>query len=338
MRLKERIEIAVRLGEYLKSGDERLKGVMQNTYEHNGWFTVSHQEQAIAAIADKFLSKSNLEQWLAAYSIPQATEPRTVGLILAGNIPLVGFHDLLCVFMAGHRAKIKLSDKDPYWIPHLLQVLQELESATSSYFICQSRLSDFEAVIATGSNNSARYFEAYFGKHPNIIRRNRNAVAVLDGKETHVDLLALGLDVFQYFGLGCRNVSKLYVPDNYVFEPLLDAFYEYREIVLNNKYKNNFDYHYAIYIINRIVFLANNAILLREQEAIASPIANLHYEFYSSLSDVQQKLLQQADQLQVVVSNLPLSGLPLVGFGKTQSPELWDYADGEDTMLFLLGL
>jgi len=342
MKLKERIELMLQLGEQLQQPspamEEAMEQVLQKTYYNNLWFTVENQRQAIQAIAEQFLNPANLEKWLSAYTIPEDTTPSTVGLIMAGNIPLVGFHDLLCVFLAGHRAKIKLSDKDPYWIPYLISCCESINDASKAYFACTERLSGFDAIIATGSNNSARYFETYFGKYPNIIRQNRNAVAVLDGTESETDLFHLGKDVFQYFGLGCRNVSKLYVPRGYVFEPLLEGLYNYNAVVMHDKYKNNFDYHYAIYIINRLVFIANGCILMRENEAIASPIANLYYEYYNDLDEVHQKLSQRVNELQIVVSNHTFPSLPNIGFGATQNPQLWDYADGADTMNFLLSL
>lgn len=336
MTLQERIEAMVELGAYLQSEDEYLQAIMHRTYRDNQWFTIENQQKALQAIATKFLERTKLEEWVAQYDIPEQTAPpRTVGLVLAGNIPLVGFHDMLSVFMAGHRAVIKRSEKDKYLLPTLVRQLEKINPATASYFTFPEVLKGFEAVIATGSNNSARYFETYFGKYPHIIRKNRNAVAILDQKESPADLLALGQDVFQYFGLGCRNISKLYVPKGYTFEPLLEALHEFRQIVNHKKYKNNFDYHYSIYIINRMEYLANGCIMLLEKEDIPSPIANLYYEFYDDLEQLENKLTQQQDQIQLIAANLQLQQHPTVPFGKAQSPSLTDYADGVDTMQFL---
>lgn len=338
MKLQERIASMAQLGAYLQSGDEYLKAVMHRTYRDNQWFTIENQEKAITAIATEYLDQHKLERWTQQYDIPVVNTPKTIGLVMAGNIPLVGFHDLLSVFIAGHRSLIKLSEKDKFLLPALLKQLEKIDSRTTEYFKLVPTLKGFEAVIATGSNNASRYFEAYFGKYPNIIRKNRNGIAVLTGKESETDLLQLGTDVFQYFGLGCRNISKLYVPQGYAFEPLLEALHEYRQIVNHKKYKNNFDYHYSVYIINRVSYLANGCILLRENEAIPSPIANLHYEYYENQDTLEAKLLTQSEQIQLVVSQLPFSDVSVTGFGAAQQPALADYADGVDTMDFLVGL
>jgi len=336
MTLQARIDALSRLGDHLKSEDEFLAALMQRTAFNNPWFTIENQQKAVEAIATQFLQKDKLENWLSAYAMPQKLEAQTIGLVLAGNIPLVGFHDVLCVFVAGHRAKIKLSERDKFLLPYLVKLLEKFQPGAGDYFEFVERLKDFDAVIATGSNNSARYFEAYFGKYPNIIRRNRNGVAVLDGSETKSDLHELGRDVFSYFGMGCRNVAKLYVPQGYDFVPLLEALHEFRDIVLHNKYKNNFDYHFAMHVLNKVEYMNNGCIILLENPSLQSPIANLHYEHYTELSNLQQELEQRSSEIQVVVSNQTLPhSLP---FGKAQEPELADYADGVDTMKFLLKL
>ncbi len=336
MRLEQRIEVMVRLGEYLKSNDDYFNAILDRTYKENNWFTIENQQQAIQAIADYFLNGDLLHQWLSRYTIADLQHPKTVGLIMAGNIPMVGFHDVLTVFLSGHRAMIKPSEKDKYVLPHLIKILNQFNKATADYFQIVERLKGFDAVIATGSNNSARYFESYFGKYPNIIRKNRNGIAVLDGTESFDDLVELGKDVFQYFGLGCRNVSKIYVPRGYNFELLLEALHEYKSLIMHSKYKNNFDYHYAIYIINRVNYLANGCVLLRETESLNSPIANLHYEFYDDSNTLEQDLLSKSNQIQVIVSKILFNHLTSKPFGQAQYPSLWDYADGVDTMKFLL--
>lgn len=338
MTLSERVAVLIKLGEHLRGDDEYLRAVMHRTHFHNKWFTIEHQEQAIKAIAEQYLDAQKLSQWLNHYRIDDNILPRWIGLVLAGNIPLVGFHDILCVFAAGHRSKIKLSDKDQYLLPYLLQLLENYDSRTKYYFEVIQFLKDYDAIIATGSNNSARYFETYFGKVPNIIRKNRNAIAVLTGDETPEELKALGTDVFQYFGLGCRNVSKIYVPRGYDFQPLLEALHEFREIVLNNKYKNNFDYNYALYILNRTPHLANGCIILTEENSLQSRIAGLHYEFYDNLESVEKEIQIRAEEIQCVVSKDNILPIKTLSFGKAQEPELWDYADGVDTMQFLLSL
>jgi hypothetical protein len=338
MNLKERLNALIKLGAGLKQEDEYREAVIHRTTFANPWFTKENQRLALTAIADKMLAEDKLEKWLARYEIREPAAVRTVGLVLAGNIPLVGFHDVLCVFVAGHRSVIKLSDKDPYLLPFLLKKLSEIDERTSAYFQLEEQLKGFDAVIATGSNNSARYFEAYFGKYPHIIRRNRNAIAVLSGNESHEDLMELGKDIFRYFGLGCRNVSKLYVPRDFDFDPLLTALHEYRDIITHTKYKNNFDYNYALFMLNKVNYRANGCIILTENPKLQSHIAGLHYEYYESEADLVKEIGQKQAEIQCVVSKEKISGVDRFDFGQAQEPELWDYADGVDTMRFLLEL
>jgi hypothetical protein len=339
MNLKERISALVALGKLLKSGeDEFLNATIKRTAIHNPWFTEDNQKQAIDAIATYMLEAGRLQAWINNYEIKERPEAQWIGLVLAGNLPLVGFHDLLCVFVSGHRARIKLSEKDPYLLPALLRALKQIDERTASYFEVVTRLADFSAVIATGSNNSARYFESYFSKYPHIIRRNRNGVAVLSGEESSNDLLSLGVDVFSYFGMGCRNVAKLYVPEGYHFDPLLEALHQFKHLVNHTKYKNNFDYNYALYLLNKVDFKANGCILMREEPSLHSSIATLHYEYYSNTVLLAEALQNRRDEIQLVVSKIAFEGLPVFAFGEAQQPTLTDYADGVDTMQFLLNL
>ena len=257
---------------------------------------------------------------------------------MAGNLPLVGFHDLLCVFITGHRAQVKLSEKDPYLLPHLLNLLGAIDAEAAQSIQLVDKLRGFDAVIATGSDNSARYFEAYFGKYPHIIRRNRNGLAALHGDELEEDLHLLGKDIFTYFGLGCRNVSKIYVPRDYPFEPLLKALHEYRDIILNHKYKHNFDYQYALLVLNKEPFRNTGSLILREDASTASPVATLHYSYYADVQDLEQDLDARQEGIQCLVAPQGWLSRPVLPFGQTQHPELWDYADGVDTMSFLLSL
>ena len=337
MNWSERIELLVRLGRHLEGDDEYLQAVMHRTEFHNPWFTKANQGLAIQAITHHFLQRGKLEEWAARYPVSDTPTGKTVGIVMAGNIPLVGFHDWLCVFMAGHRAQVKLSDKDPYLFPYLLKLLQSWEPAVENQVEVVDKLKDYDAVIATGSNNSARYFEAYFGNRPHIIRRNRNGVAVLSGQETEVELRQLGADVFSFFGLGCRNVAKLYVPAGYDFDPLLEALHEQREIVLHEKYKHNFDYNYALFILNKASFKANGCILLKEDPSLASRIACLHYEYYRNLEQVVAELELRREEVQCIVARPGFLSHPTIPFGSTQQPGLADYADGVDTMAFLMG-
>jgi len=338
MNFNERIEALVGLGTYLEKKEEELQALVTTTYHQNLWFIEENTYKAITSIVEHFLQKELIENWISQYDIPDDTEMKTVGLILAGNIPLVGFYDFMCVFLAGHKSKIKLSEKDKTLIPHFIKIMEKAQPEVGDYFEVVERLKGFDAVIATGSNNSGRYFESYFGKYPNIIRKNRNAVAVLTGKESKEQLLELGNDVFQYFGLGCRNVSKLYLPKDFNFHPLLEAFHEFKEIVLNDKYKNNFDYNYTLLILNKISYEANGCILMTEDASLQSRIAHLHYEYYSDLSDLKEKIDSKIEEIQCIVSGVDIQGFNIIPFGKAQTPDLTDYADGIDVMAFLLKL
>lgn len=318
---------------------DRWQAVMHKAYVHNKWFTLENVNASFDALANSFLEKSKLENWLSNYDIPEEQKnPKRVGIVMAGNIPLVGFHDLLCVYLSGNKLMMKLSEKDKVLMTFVLELLAEIDPETKEYLEVVDKLENFDAVIATGSDNSSRYFEAYFGKHPHIIRRNRNSVAVFNGKETQEELLAFSKDVFQYFGLGCRNVSKIYVPNGYNFDPLLTALHEHRELQHHDKYKNNFDYNYTMLILNQVPHLANGCILMKEEKAIVSRIASLHYEFYDNLEDLEKELSTLEEKIQCIVGQESLPNLKTTPFGKAQQPELSDYADGVDTMAFLCGL
>lgn len=338
MTLQERLDVLDQLGAHLKGEDELLRAVMNRSFHHNQWFTIRNQERAIRGIAEAFLDLPKLKTWLSGYHWIEPSPSRRIGLVLAGNIPLVGFHDLLCVFVSGHHAMVKLSDKDKFLLPYLVKLMEKFDSRVAQNISFVPTLSGFEAVIATGSNNASRYFESYFGRYPHIIRKNRNGVGVLDGTETREELLALGEDIFSYFGLGCRNVAKLYLPQGYVFAPLLEALHEFREVVLHTKYKNNFDYNYAIILLNKVPYQANGCIILTENPALASPIAGLHYEYYSEEEQLLAHLQDCADDVQCVVGKKAIPGLPVFAFGEAQKPALNDYADGVDTLQFLLSL
>ena len=341
MTYKERLNTLVDLGKMLTPENDALQTIVRKTALQNSWFTEANQWKAIAEIRAAFLQKDKLEAWLEPYFL-QNTEgvpTKTVALILAGNIPLVGFHDIISVFLTGHKSLIKLSDKDPFFVPFLIEQFAALNVPIEYYFaVSESRMKDFDAVIATGSNNSARYFDAYFGKYPHIIRKNRNAVGILRGDETTEDLAELGNDVFTYFGLGCRNVSKIYVPKDYNFHPLLEALHEHNELVMHDKFKNNFDYQFTLTILNKIQHQANGCIIMVENKAITSPIAMLFYEYYDGFEQLSKDLLVRKEEIQCVVSKHKIEGLPCFDFGEAQKPALNDYADGEDTIQFLLEL
>lgn len=339
MKLADRTDLLARLADYLTGPEDGfLTALMKRTEFNNGWFSLTHQQRALGAIVQQLLDRQRLQEWVDAYPITAESPTVTVGLVLAGNIPLVGLHDVISVFLSGHRAQIKLSSKDPYVLPYLLKLLGRFDERASAYFQIVEHLKDFDAIIATGSNNSGRYFEAYFGKYPHIIRRNRNAVAVLTGRETTDELRRLGDDVFSYFGLGCRNVSKLYVPEGYDFTPLLEVFHEWKYYQNHTKWKNNFDYNFALLTLNKEPFYHNGAIILRESPEMASHIAGLYYEYYTDLQAVTQLLHRREAEIQLVVAAPDTLNGPTFDFGTAQQPALTDYADGVDTLAFLAGL
>ena len=302
---------------------------------HNGWFTKSNVFFAIQSWANA-LTEENLTKWLSNYQIIQKS-PKTVGLILAGNIPLVGFHDFLSVLISGNRVVAKLSSNDQKLITFLANYLISVAPDFKDYIhFTEGRLENFDAVIATGSNNTARYFEYYFKNKPNIIRKNRNSIAVLNGSESSVDLKNLGEDIFRYFGLGCRNVSKLFVPKNYNFDIFFEAIFEFNDIIHYDKYANNYDYNKAVFLMSNFKLLDNGFLTIKEDSSFSSPIASVFYEFYDDLLILQSRLLADSDKIQCIVSNNLVQNS--IAFGKTQQPELWDYADGIDTLDFLISL
>ncbi len=346
MTLQERIEALHILGQAIlhKIYDNEMQAVINRTFYNNAWFTPEQQTLALQSIATSFLHRDILQHWLSSYEATSfaRTPRRRVGLILAGNIPLVGFHDVMCIFLAGHKVLFKLSDKDKYLLPFLLAKLCVIDARTAQYFEqVEGKLTDFDAVIATGSNNSARYFEAYFGKYPNIIRKNRNAVAVLTGAESREDLHLLGEDIFQYFGLGCRNVAKIYAPQNYDFNTFLEVMHEFSpRLVSYDRYKNNFDYQMTVLLLNKAVFYHNGCLLLTENEGLASPISVVHYEYYKNMDKLTKHLEAKKAEIQCVVNKdaFQIGTLPCFKFGQAQCPTVNDYADGIDTMAFLLNI
>lgn len=307
--------------------------LIELSQSHNGWFTPEQVYYSIKSWANA-LTEDRLNQWLSTYDFSKV-QAKTVGLILAGNIPLVGFHDFLSVVISGHKVLVKTSSNDQYLIKFLVKYLISIDSEIENYItFTHGKLEHFDAVIATGSNNTSRYFEYYFKDKPSIIRKNRNSVAVLNGTETHEDLVHLGEDIFRYFGLGCRNVSKLFLPKDYNFEKFFKAMYEYKDVIFYEKYSNNYDYNKAVFLMSNFKLLDNEFLTLKEDTSYASPIASVFYEFYESIEEVKKQLKQDVDQIQCIVSKDLIEGS--IPFGKTQQPELWDYADNVDTLEFLL--
>ena len=316
--------------------DSELKKIVAQARHHNGWFT---EDNILFALKQwgYLLTEENLKAWLSNYTFKKDSEPKTVGIVMAGNIPLVGFHDFLCVLLSGNKVLVKLSSNDKILLPYLSKYLiqQEASLADKIEFV-DGKLENFDAVIATGSNNTGRYFEYYFGNKPNIIRKNRNSVAVLTGNETENELRALGEDIFRYYGLGCRNVSKIYVPKDYDFDTLFKALYDYKDIIHQHKYANNYDYNKAVYLMSQFKIMDNGFMVLKEDEALTSPISVLYYSHYDDESRLRKELEELGEHIQCVVSSESLANG--VNFGDTQKPRLNDYADGIDTMEFLLQL
>ncbi|MFN8264461.1 MAG: acyl-CoA reductase [Chitinophagaceae bacterium] len=331
MNLQERIEILSQLGEYIRSSSAEWQMAKDRAYSKNNWFTPEFVDLASNAIADAFLQKEQLQQWARHYHLDDQIQPKTVGIVMAGNIPLVGFHDFLAVFLSGHKQVCKLSSKDDVLLRHLVDQLIQWNPDVASVVSFADMLKNCHAYIATGSDNSARYFEYYFGRYPSVIRKNRTSVAILSGAETAEQLEALSDDIMQYFGLGCRNITKLYVPENYDFVPLLNALKKYISFFEHHKYRSNYDYQLAIYIMNNLPYMTNDCLVMVENKNLFSPIGTLHYEFYTD-ADALYKTLKADEKVQAVVGAKGLS------FGQAQKPGLMDYADGVDVMQFLLTL
>lgn len=335
---RHQVDLFAALGRRLAQPDERLAALIASEARHNAWFTPQSVSRAVQAIAVQ-LSEDSLTRWLTNYDLPARNAPKIIGLILAGNIPLVGFHDVLCTLLAGHKMQIKVSSNDARLILYILEQLTALEANIADSYQITNRLAGFDAVIATGSNNSSRYFDYYFGKVPHIIRKNRNSVALLTGTETTEQLHSLGYDVFDYYGLGCRNVSKLMVPEGYNFDAFFEAIQSHQEVINHHKYHNNYDYNKAILLVNKEKHLDNGFLLLKEDEKLTSPLAVLHYQTYKTFEEATAQLTAQADQIQCVVTAAPIEvPVQVTGFGCSQQPGLADYADGVDTLDFLLKL
>ena len=332
---QQNINNLVRLGELL-SKTEQFNDIFDKAEQQNSWFTRANVIFAFKSWSEA-LSKNNVQQWLSQYQLPQTTSPKKILIIMAGNLPLVGFHDLLCVLVAGHKAIVKLSSDDRVLLPYLItQIRTFAPEWAEAVAFTDDKVTEYDAVIATGSDNTARYFEYYFGKKPHIIRKNRHSVAVLTGEETPEELQDLGKDIFLYYGLGCRSVSKLFVPQGYDFDLLFQAIYPYKDIIEEQKYANNYDYNKAVYLMSLYRLLENGFLLLKEDEHYGSPIATLFYEYYTNKEALKKKLATDREKIQCVVGHNFIDGE--IPFGQTQTPKLWDYADGVNTLTFLLNL
>lgn len=351
MNLEQRINAFTELGKFLSQfSQENIKKLENIKYndlffdgfkhqiklaqEHNGWFTNDNLKYAFNGWSN-LLENRNINKWISKYNFNNISSKK-VAIIMAGNIPLVGFHDFLSVLISGHDVLVKQSTNDKYLLPFLAKYLEYVEpNFKNKITFTEEKLEGFDAVIATGSDNTARYFEYYFKDKPSIIRKNRNSVAVLTGNETTEQLEALSDDIFRYYGLGCRNVSKLFVPMDYDFKDFFEAIYKWHPIINETKYANNYDYNKAVYLMSEFDMLENGFLMIKQDPSYASPIATVFYEQYESIEQLKQKLESDEDNIQCIVAN----GFRLneeVPFGKAQQPELWDYADNVDTIAFLL--
>ena len=352
MQLRERINAFVKLGDFLRQFSNEViqkadnvehnklffdgfKHQLKLTEEHNGWFTEENISFALKSWSDA-LTFDNLNTWLEPYSI-ESVNPKQVAIIMAGNIPLVGFHDFLSVLISGHNVLVKQSSNDKHLLPYLAKYLEYVEPLLKGNItFTEAKIENFDAVIATGSNNTARYFEYYFKGKPSIIRNNRNSVAVLTGHESTDDLKSLSEDIFRYYGLGCRNVSKLFVPKGYKFDAFFEAIYHWHPIVEKAKYANNYDYNKAVYLMSEFDMLENGFFMIKEDESFTSPIATMFYEYYDDVSELKESLEAKKEQIQCIVSNGFVKNE--IAFGATQKPQLWDYADDVDSIKFLLSI
>ncbi len=330
MKLQNRIEVLIKLKEYLLENGEELQHVKLRASVENGWFIPDFIDLAIFTIIEEFLDAEKLTNWAHHYRLDDNIGGKNVGIVMAGNIPLVGFHDFLCVFISGHKQTIKPSSKDAVLLKHFVTKMFEWDTNCKPYIEFAEMLKGCDAYIATGSNNTGRYFEQYFGKYPNIIRCNKTSVAVLKGDETEDELSKLSDDIHLYFGLGCRNVTKLYVPNQYDFVALVRSFDKYNYFGDHNKYKNNYDYQLSLALLNNIYYMTNGATLLIENEQIFSAISQVNYSFYDNIESLN--FLETNVDVQCIV------GKGFTPFGQAQKPGLFDYADGIDTMQFLLTL
>jgi len=351
MNLEQRINAFSELGKFLnqftRQGITKINNVLHNDLffdgfkhqiklakEHNGWFTNDNIYFAIESWSN-LLNNNNISAWIEKYNFNVLNQQK-VAIIMAGNIPLVGFHDFISVLMSGHDVLVKQSSNDKYLLPYLAKYLEYIEpSFKNKITFTEEKLQDFDAVIATGSDNTARYFEYYFKDIPSIIRKNRNSVAVLTGNETKEQLEALSNDIFRYYGLGCRNVSKLFVPKEYDFTTFFEAIYKWHPVINDAKYANNYDYNKAVYLMSEFEMLENGFLMIKEDTSYSSPIATLFYEYFEDLKSLQIKLDDDEEQIQCIVAN-GFRPNEEVNFGDTQSPELWQYADDVDTIDFLL--
>ena len=339
MQYKKHIITFSKLGDYLLENlsDDSLKSLYAAARNENGWFTEDNVKLALENIAKVYLNKDSLEVFASKYQLKDNLNPKKIGIVMAGNIPAVGFHDLICTILTGNIALLKLSSSDSVSMMFLINKLFEFDPELSDFIKIAHRLNDAEVLIATGSDNTAKHFEYYFAEKPRIIRRNRTSVAILNGNESRTELGNLGNDIFQYFGLGCRNVSKIFVPADYTFDKFYESIEYWSTIRLHHKYNNNYDYNKSIYLVNKVPHFDNGFLLLKEEDALVSPISVCYYQTYESQEHLQVLLNEQEEKIQCIVSS-EAEFSNSFKFGEAQIPKLDDFADGVDTMSFLMNL
>lgn len=337
--LTQRIQSLVQLGYYLDNVDEALhSSIVQHAEQANPWFTPVNIQKAIDAIRNEFLQPSALNYLAQNYCLDDNISVKKVGIICAGNIPLVGWHDIMCTYLCGHQSIIKYSEKDAILIPYLLKELHRIDPHSAWYFQTAEKLVDYDAIIATGSDSTAIHFQHYFSHVPHIIRKNRNSVAILRGDENIDELRALSTDIFNYFGLGCRNVTKIFVPKGYNFSTFLSILDAYEPYKMSSKYQSNYEYNLAVLLLNQKEFYQGNSILLVHSEKIGAAVATLNYEYYDHIDTLGAHLQKDVQKIQCVVSKEKIAGFEIIPFGQSQCPTINTYADGVDTINFLLGL
>ena len=333
MTLKERISLFSSLGELIKNSlDAKFEEKINQAIQLNPWFTKHHIKTSFDSIS-QMLEEENLVNWICSYNLSE-TKSKDVLIITAGNIPIVGFHDLLCVLISGHKAILKISSKDNILMKYIIELLISIDSRIADYIVIVDDVvkSKYDALIATGSDNSSKYFNYYFKDYKSIIRKNRRSVAILNGEETDEDLKQLAKDIFLYFGLGCRNVSKLYLPSGYDTDKLFNAFFDYKDVINHLKYSNNYDYNKTVYLMNSEKLLDNGFVLLKEDKSIQSPVATVFFEYYNNRSDLNDFIEENKVLFQCIVSKDDIE------FGQTQFPKINDYSDQVDTIEFLLSI
>ena len=342
---KERIKAFSELGTLFKENIDKkenknfpkwdllLEDTLIESKTYNSWFTIDNLKLSLKNWS-KSLEETIISDWLFRYNVVDKSSKK-IAIIMAGNIPVVGFHDLLCSLLLNFDCLVKLSSDDKLLIPFIVKFLESRNKKFKNKVIFENeKFKNFDAVIATGNNNSHRYFDYYFSKYPNLLRKTRHSIAVLDGNESDNDLTGLSNDVFNYFGLGCRSVSKVFLPRGYDLDILFNAFFSFKEIINHNKYVNNFDYNKAVYLMSKEKFIENGFLILKEETKLGSPIGCLFYEFYDNKEDINKLILKNSDSIQCVASNLNLK--TNIQFGQTQCPNISDYADNNDTIKFLL--